>query len=69
MSLIDTYKTRLNTSLATLSQTDMRLMFKDLYEQITNLRNEVTTLHNEARELSKDRTKVNRVVKPDVSST
>ena len=69
MSILDNFKLRLNTNIATLSQSDIRLMFKDLYEQIGQLQTEVLKLQNETRDLSKDRTKVDRVTRRDVSST
>jgi len=69
MSILDNFKLRLNTNIATLSQSDIRLMFKDLYEQIGQLQTEVLKLQNETRDLSKDRTKVDRVTRRDVPST
>ena len=69
MSILDNFKLRLNTNIATLSQSDIRLMFKDLYEQIVQLQTEVLKLQNETRDLSKDRTKVDRVTRRDVPST
>lgn len=69
MSILDNFKLRLNTNIATLSQSDIRLMFKDLYEQIGQLQIEVLKLQNETRDLSKDRTKVDRVTRRDVPST
>ena len=69
MSILDNLKLRLNTNIATLSQSDIRLMFKDLYEQIGQLQTEVLKLQNETRDLSKDRTKVDRVTRRDVPST
>lgn len=69
MSILDNFKLRLNTNIATLSQSDIRLMFKDLYEQIEKLQTEVLKLQNETRDLSKDRTKVDRVTRRDVPST
>ena len=69
MSILDNFNLRLNTNIATLSQSDIRLMFKDLYEQIGQLQTEVLKLQNETRDLSKDRTKVDRVTRRDVPST
>ena len=69
MSILNNFKLRLNTNIATLSQSDIRLMFKDLYEQIGQLQIEVLKLQNETRDLSKDRTKVDRVTRRDVPST
>ena len=69
MSILDNFKLRLNTNIATLTQSDIRLMFKDLYEQIEQLQTEVLKLQNETRDLSKDRTKVDRVTRRDVPST
>ena len=69
MSILDNFKLRLNTNIATLSQSDIRLMFKDLYDQIKQLQTEVLKLQNETRDLSKDRTKVDRVTRRDVPST
>ena len=69
MSILDNFKLRLNTNIATLSQSDIRLMFKNLYEQIGQLQTEVLKLQNETRDLSKDRTKVDRVTRRDVPST
>jgi len=69
MSILDNFKLRLNTNIATLSQSDIRLMFKDLYEQIEQLQTEVLKLQNETRDLPKDRTKVDRVARRDVPST
>lgn len=68
MSILDNFKLRLNTNIATLSQSDIRLMFKNLYEQIGQLQTEVLKLQNETRDLSKDRTKVDRVTRRDVPS-
>lgn len=69
MSILDNFKLRLNTNIATLSQSDIRLMFKDLYEQIGQLQTEVLKLQNETRDLSKDRIKADRVTRRDVPST
>jgi hypothetical protein len=69
MSILDNFKLRLNTNIATLSQSDIRLMFKDLYEQVGQLQTEVLKLQNETRDLPKDRTKVDRVTRRDVPST
>ena len=69
MSILNNFKLRLNTNIATLSQSDIRLMFKDLYDQIKQLQTEVLKLQNETRDLSKDRTKVDRVTRRDVPST
>ena len=69
MSILDNFKLRLNTNIATLTQSDIRLMFKDLYEQIEQLQTEVLKLQNETRDLPKDRTKVDRVARRDVPST
>jgi hypothetical protein len=69
MSILDNFKLRLNTNIATLSQSDIRLMFKDLYEQVGQLQTEVLKLQNETRDLPKDRTKVDRVARRDVPST
>lgn len=69
MSILNNFKLRLNTNIATLSQSDIRLMFKDLYDQIKQLQTEVLKLQNETRDLSKDRPKVDRVTRRDVPST
>lgn len=69
MSILDNFKLRLNTNIATLTQSDIRLMLKDLYEQIGQLQTEVLKLQNETRDLPKDRTKVDRVARRDVPST
>jgi hypothetical protein len=69
MSILDNFKLRLNTNIATLTQSDIRLMFKDLYEQVGQLQTEVLKLQNETRDLPKDRTKVDRVARRDVPST
>ncbi len=69
MSILDNFKLRLNTNIATLTQSDIRLMFKDLYEQVGQLQTEVLKLQNETRDLPKDRTKVDRVTRRDVPST
>lgn len=69
MSILDNFKLRLNTNIATLSQSDIRLMFKDLYEQIGQLQTEVLKLQNETRDLSKDRIKADRITRRDVPST
>lgn len=69
MSILDNFKLRLNTNIATLSQSDIRLMFKDLYEQIGQLQTEVLKLQNETRDLSKDRIKADRATRRDVPST
>ena len=68
MSSLDTFKLRLNTNISQLSQSDIRLMFKDLYEHIEKLQQEIKLL-NETRELSKDRAKANPTPRRDVPNT
>lgn len=68
MSSLDTFRLRLNTNISQLSQSDIRLMFKDLYERIESLQAEVK-LHNETRELPKSGTKVNPTPRRDVPNT
>ncbi len=69
MSILDNFKLRLNTNIATLTQSDIRLMFKDLYEQVGQLQTEVLKLQNETRDLPKDRIKADRITRRDVPST
>jgi hypothetical protein len=68
MSALDTFKLRLNTNISQLSQSDIRLMLKDIYQQIEKLQTEVK-LYNETRELPKDRVKVNSNTRRDVPNT
>jgi hypothetical protein len=76
MSYQDSFKIRLNTNIANLSSSDIRLMLKELYKELEKLTETVNNLKtsmdkqvNETRNLSQDRPKVGRPIGKDVSTT
>jgi len=76
MSYQDSFKIRLNTNIANLSSSDIRLMLKELYrelekltETVNNLKTSMDKQVNETRNLSQDRPKVGRPIGKDVSTT
>lgn len=76
MSYQDSFKLRLNTNIANLSSSDIRLMLKELYrelekltETVNNLKTSMDKQVNETRNLSQDRPKVGRPIGKDVSTT
>jgi len=76
MSFQNNFKLRLNTNISTLSSSDIRLILKNLYEELETLKTDIDTIKtqmdkqvNETRNISQDRPKVGRPVGKDVSTS
>jgi len=76
MSFQNNFKLRLNTNISTLSSSDIRLILKNLYEELETLKIEVAKFktqtdkqENETRNISQDRPKVGRTSGKDVPTT
>lgn len=67
MSLLNNFKTKLNLSFGSVNNSDIRLILKDLYEQVEKLQQEIDKINNEARNLSKNRPPTNKNTRADVS--
>jgi hypothetical protein len=69
MSFQNNFKLRLNTNIGTLSMTDVRLILKDVYDQLENLNLQMEKINNETRTVSTDRLKAGRTFGKDVPTT
>lgn len=69
MSLLNNFKTKLNLSFGSINNSDIRLILKDLYEQVEKIQQEVDKINNEARSISKNRPTTNKNLRTDVSDT
>lgn len=67
MSLLNNFKTKLNLSFGSVNNSDIRLILKDLYEQVEKLQQEIDKINNEARNVSKNRPPVGKNPRADVS--
>lgn len=66
MSLLNNFKTKLNLSFGSINNSDIRLILKDLYEQVEKIQQDIDKINNEARNVSKNRPSTNKNPRADV---